>query len=161
MMQINPHIKNTLEYSRKIWDDMLIISDYTLEVDSPYPMPEKHLLAKKSARLTYKTQPIKLKHHGRNIELLIKQASTLDNQEAQEEMIINIARLMKSLSSTWNNDSTDDAKIIENIQRIAEGKLSVDFEKLKSKNLFDNFHKERSNLNKASRRTATSKRRKS
>ena len=160
IMQLTPHVKNALEYSRKFWDDIFIMSGYSLEVENPYPMPEENVLSKKPQRLAYKTQPMKFKHYGRNVELLIKKAATLENQEQQEQVISNVMKLIKMFNNGWNNDSTDEDKIIKSIKEAAENKLSVDFEKLKAKNRLDS-PKERSRNNKTNRRIAISKRRKS
>ena len=42
--QLNPQLK--LESDQKLWDDLYIMSDFTLEIDGPYPEPEKELLGK-------------------------------------------------------------------------------------------------------------------
>ncbi|MCG8340537.1 MAG: DUF4290 domain-containing protein [Cytophagales bacterium] len=160
IMRLTPHIKNAVEYSRKFWDDMFIMSGYSLDVESPYPMPEENLLAKKPPRLAYKTQPIKLKHYGRNVELLIEKAITLESQEQQEQVISNVVKLIKMLNSGWNNDNTDEDRIIENIKKIARDKLLVDFEKLKAQSILDS-PRERGRNNKTSRRITIPQRRKS
>ena len=41
MNNVNPDAKNILDYKHKLWDHLYIISDYKLDVDSPYPMPDK------------------------------------------------------------------------------------------------------------------------
>ena len=103
---------------------------------------------------------MKFKHYGRNVELLIKKATTLENQEQQEQVISNVMKLIKMFNNGWNNDSTDENKIIKSIKEAADNKLSVDFEKLKAKSRLDS-PKEKSRNNKTNRRIAISKRRKS
>nr|HAD52830.1 DUF4290 domain-containing protein [Algoriphagus sp.] len=43
--QLNPSLKQ--ENDQKLWDDLYIMSDFRLDVDGPFPMPEKELLGKK------------------------------------------------------------------------------------------------------------------
>ena len=50
MQLINPNAKNAQESSQKIWDDQFIMSDFDLDIDSPYPKPEREILNKKHER---------------------------------------------------------------------------------------------------------------
>lgn len=36
---LNPHLKNVEDFRHKLWDHLFLISDFTLDVDSPYPIP--------------------------------------------------------------------------------------------------------------------------
>ena len=47
MKQINPNVRDTPEESQKLWDDLYIMSDFSLEIDSPYPKPERSILLRK------------------------------------------------------------------------------------------------------------------
>src|SRR5678816_2411604 len=38
---LNPHLKNVEDFRHKLWDHLFFISDFTLDVDSPYPIPQK------------------------------------------------------------------------------------------------------------------------
>ena len=67
MRQINPTIKDTPEVEQKLWDDIHIISDFVLEIDGPFPKPEREVLHKKPNRVAYNTNKITFKHFGRNI----------------------------------------------------------------------------------------------
>src|SRR4028119_1287750 len=81
MRQIHPNMRDSQDYSNKLWDDLYILSGFNLEVDSPYPLPEKTLLGKKPKPVAYNTHHLKYKHYGKNIELLIEKAILLDSEE--------------------------------------------------------------------------------
>ena len=70
MRQIVPGPKDTQEDPQKFWDDMYIVSDFDLDIDGPYPKPERAILEKKPERLKYHTYNVKYKHYGHNVELL-------------------------------------------------------------------------------------------
>lgn len=144
MKQINPAMKEGPEYAQKLWDDLYIMSGFNLEVDSPYPMPEKSILGKKPKRLAYHRHDIRYKHYGRNVELLVKKAISLENEEEKEAAIIYIGRLMKGFYTSWNKDVIDDSVIVENIKTLSKGQLEIDVAKVKENNLFDSITKERS-----------------
>jgi hypothetical protein len=141
------------ENIQKRWDDLFIISNYTLDVDSPYPMPEKSSLNKPLQLPTYTKQPIKFKNYGRNVERLIQKAVCTEDQEEQVKMVIGIVRLMKTFSNEWNNDNVDSDTLLTNIKRMAENNLKVDFEKLKAKNICSTVHREKNRGVKTNRNT--------
>jgi hypothetical protein len=137
MRQINPNMKEGAEYTQKLWDDLYIMSYFKLDVDSPYPLPEKDILGKKPKRLGYNKEEVRFKHYGKNIELLVRKAVDMEEEEKKEAAVIYIAKLMKSFYTTWNKENSDDSLIIHNIKELSKNKLSVDFDKLKENNSFD------------------------
>ncbi|MFT6716706.1 MAG: hypothetical protein ACJA0Q_001354, partial [Saprospiraceae bacterium] len=75
MGQVNSQYKDSEDFVQKQWDHLFIISDFKLDVDSPYPVPEKEQLQKKPKRLDYPSQRIKYRHYGHSVEQFIKKAS--------------------------------------------------------------------------------------
>jgi hypothetical protein len=133
--QLNPQMKT--ENDQKIWDDLHIMSGFTLDVDGPYPKPEKDLLFRKPQRVGYPKGEVKFKHYGRNIEKLIEKAIEIEDDEEQETAIIYIGQLMRSFHSTWNRDNFDDAIIIDDIKKLSKGKLHIDLDKVREMGLFE------------------------
>ncbi|NVK48468.1 MAG: DUF4290 domain-containing protein [Cyclobacteriaceae bacterium] len=133
--QLNPAMKQ--ENDQKLWDDLYIMSDFKLDVDSPFPMPEKELLGKKPLPIGYPRGEVRFKHYGRNIEKLIEKAIEIEDDEEQETAIIYIGQLMRSFHSTWNRDNFDDGIIIDDIKTLSKGKLHIDLEKVKENALFE------------------------
>lgn len=143
MRQINPALKDNPEYDQKVWDDLHIISDFELNVESPFPMPEKELLGKKPQRLEYKSSDVKYRHYGRNIETMIKQAIAMEDPESTENAIIHIGRLMNSFYASVNKDNLDEEVILKQIKQMSQGKLDIDLEKVKEGGLFNSTVRER------------------
>jgi hypothetical protein len=158
MAILDANNKNSAENLQKRWDDLFIISGHTLDVDSPYPMPEKITLHDKLQRPEYTKQPMKFRNYGRNVERLIQKAVCTEDPVEQEKMVIGIVKLMKGFSNEWNNDNVDYDTLLTNIKHIAGNKLIVDFEKLKVKHIFSTGPKERNRGFKTNR--STSKRQK-
>jgi hypothetical protein len=136
MGTLNSNGKNVIEYTQKRWDDLFIISDYTLDINSDHAMPKRETLAKRPVRIEYYKQPVKYRHYGRHIELLVKKVVEITDPVEQERAIISIAKLIKNFSSTWNKDNLDTNNILATIEDMAEGKLIVNLEKIKSENAF-------------------------
>ncbi|MBV6646153.1 MAG: DUF4290 domain-containing protein [Cyclobacteriaceae bacterium] len=143
MKQINPNVKDSNEYYQKVWDDLFITSEFGLDVESPFPKPNPNILERKPERVHYRTNEIKFKHYGRNIELLISQALEMESQEDKESAIVTIGRLMKSFFQTWNKDTIEDEMVLKTIKSLSKNGLDIDIEKVKEHKLFDTTKKER------------------
>jgi hypothetical protein len=37
VMGLNPHLRDVLDFQHKLWDQLFIMSDFKLNVESPYP----------------------------------------------------------------------------------------------------------------------------
>lgn len=141
MRQIAPSVKETNETNQKLWDDMYIMADFDLDIDGPYPPPSKDVLTRKPERMPYINNRIRYRHYGRNIELLVTEALKKEDPKEREEAIIYMGKLMKSFYASWNNETIDDAVILENIQNISGGQLDINLEKVKEDNLFERLYK--------------------
>lgn len=154
MKMINPEFsKDANEYTQKVWDDLFIISEFDLDVESPFPIPESTILDRKPDRLTYSSNAIRYRHYGKNIEILIKNAVDLEDPKEKEGAVIAIGKLMKSFYLTWNKDTIEDEQVLKNIKQLSNDQLDIDINKVKEFNLFDSERKERTydNTNKGHR----------
>lgn len=148
MRQLNPNVKDNNETTQKLWDDLFIMSNFTLDVEAPYPPPEVDVLTKKPNRVPYNTDPVRYRHYGKNLERLIEQAMELDDPEQNRNATIYLGKLMKTFYGTWNRESVDDEVIVRDLKNMSRGKLHIPVEEVKQGNLFDsNQPKSRSNTN--------------
>jgi hypothetical protein len=147
MKQINPSVRETTEDSQKLWDDLFIMSDFELDIDSPFPKPERSILNRKPLPISYRDKNIMYKHYGLNIQLLVEKTVTIENEEDREAAVIYIGRLIKSFSNLWNKENLDDDSVMENIHHLSGGKLKIDMEKVRENNLFDSLTKEKQRPN--------------
>ncbi len=143
MKLINPGSKDAQETSQKLWDDMVIMSDFDIELNGPFPMPDRAILLKKPKRVAYKDTEVRFKHYGRNVELLIKKAIEIQDPEEKEAAIIYIGRLMKGFQNAWNRENVDDGTIAKDIEYLSKKQLNIDIEKVRANNLFESMIKER------------------
>lgn len=152
MRQINTALKDNPEYDQKVWDDLYIMSDHDLDVDSPFPMPEKSLLGKKPQRIPYKTGDVKHRHYGRNIETMIERAIAMEDPESKEAAILHIGRLMNSFYASFNKDNQDEEIILKQIKQMSDGKLDIDLQIVKDSGYWNAQIKDRrSNTNERDR----------
>lgn len=143
MKQLTPVHKDNADSPQKLWDDLYIMSDFKLDINGPYPKPEREVLEKKPDKIEYTYHNIKYRHYGKNIELLIDKAIAIEDPEDKEGAIVYIGKLMKSFYGTWNNDYIEDDVILKQIRELSNGKLDIDLQKVKDGNLFELLYKEK------------------
>lgn len=141
--QLAPIAKEAPENPQRNWDDLYIIADFNLDLDSPYPVPDRDIVFKKPTRMSYPQTDVKYKHYGKNVERLIKEASKRETPEDREEAVIYIGKLMKTFYSNWNKESLDDGVIVKDIRNISNGTLNVSIDKVKEDNLFEKLYREK------------------
>jgi hypothetical protein len=76
---LNPHLKNVEDFRHKLWDHLFLISDFKLDVESPYPIPTRETLRAKPDPLPYPKRYPKLAHLGKNLEMVIDKALKEEN----------------------------------------------------------------------------------
>lgn len=143
MRQLSPNAKDAQDNPQRFWDDLFIIADFELDVDSPYPVPEREVIFSKPKRMGYPQSPIKFKHYGKNIEFLVKEALKKEDSQEREDAIIYLGKLMKTFYGNWNKETLDDNVILQNLQQMTGGQLNVNIDKIKEDNLFEKLYKER------------------
>jgi hypothetical protein len=141
--QLTPSIKDQPENPQRLWDDLYIIADFDLDVDSPYPVPEREILFKKPMKMEYPLNDVRFRHYGKNIEKLVKEALKKDDPQEREEAIIYLGKLMKTFYGNWNKETLDDSVILRDIQAMSGGALNMTIEKVREDNLFEKLYKER------------------
>lgn len=126
MSQLNPNNKDSDDYWHKLWDHLYIISDFKLDIDSPYPMPEPSMLAKRPEPIAYPKNKIRFRHYGKTIEQMIAKASKMEEGEERKAFIAVIGNHLKKLYITWNRDSVSDDLIIDHLALLSNGNLKLD-----------------------------------
>jgi len=125
MAILNPQLREFVDYKHKLWDHLYIISDFKLDCDSPYPMPDKDLTHVKPDPMPYPHKNIKLRHYGSTIELMIKEALKMEDTPERQQVVEAIANFMKMSYLTWNRDSVDDDVIREQLREFSGGQLEI------------------------------------
>lgn len=141
--QLAPSGKESLENPQRIWDDMYIIADFNLDVNNPYPIPERDVIFKKPQRMTYPQSKVRFRHYGKNIEKLISEALKKDDPKEKEEAVIYLGKLMKTFHGNWNKETLDDSVIIRDIEHMSGGELTLNLDKVREDNLFEKLYREK------------------
>ncbi len=120
---LNPHLKNVEDFRHKLWDHLFLISDFKLDVESPYPIPTRETLKAKPERLSYPKRYPKFNHLGKNIEIVIDKALKEENPEKKQGFANAVAYYMKLTYSNWHKELVHDENIQAELQNITNGEL--------------------------------------
>ncbi|MEN9929502.1 MAG: hypothetical protein RLZZ231_1423, partial [Bacteroidota bacterium] len=125
MGSLNPHLRDVLDFQHKLWDQLFIMSDFNLDVDSPYPIPSKDILTQKPDRLAYPQNFPKYRFYGNNIKYMIDVANSWEESELKSALVLVIANHMKKCYLSWNKDTVTDEVIFEHLMELSGGKLNL------------------------------------
>lgn len=125
MGELNPHLRDVVDFKHKLWDHLFIMSDFKLDVNSPYEKPELEKLFEKPEPLAYPNSKIRFNHYGKVIEMMIKEASEMEKGELRNKLTLAIANQMKKSYVNWNRDSVEDKLIFKQLEQLSNGNLSL------------------------------------
>ncbi|CDF78858.1 methionyl-tRNA formyltransferase [Formosa agariphila KMM 3901] len=125
MGNLQPHLRDVPDFQHKLWDQLFIIANFELDVDSPYGNPDKEILERKPDSLAYPQNFPKYRFYGNNIKTMIDVANTWEEGELKEALIYTIANHMKKCFLNWNKDTVDDNVIFNHLYELSDGKINL------------------------------------
>lgn len=120
---LNPHLKNVEDFRHKLWDHLFYISDFQLDVDSPYPIPQRETYKAKPDPIGYPKRYPKYSHLGKNLETVIDKAMHEQDAEKKAGFAHAIAYYMKLAYSNWHKELVHDDAIRSELNNITGGEL--------------------------------------
>lgn len=125
MGNLQPHLRDVPDFQHKLWDQLFIMADFDLDVDSPYPIPSREELYARPERLKYPQNHPKYRFYGNNIKTMIDVANTWEEGELKEALIFTIANHMKKCFLNWNKDTVEDDVIFKHLYELSGGKINL------------------------------------
>ena len=127
MGNINSALRDTEEFKHKLWDHLFIISNFRLDVDSPYPKPSPEMLNPQPERPNYPQRDLQFKHYGRNVANMIREVNQIQTDSPERQDAINrIARYMKSKSQEFNNENINNETIMADIRTMSDCTINIE-----------------------------------
>lgn len=126
MGNLNPLLRDTADFTHKLWDHLFIMSDFQLDVDSPYPRPSREELTVAPHRLPYSQGRITYKHYGKYVEQMIRSLTAEKDPRAVARTVDNLARYMRTKSYEYNQEHPNNEVIVKDIKRMSGGAIEID-----------------------------------
>ena len=127
MANIFPQLRAETDYQHKLWDHLMIMSGFQLDVDFPFDdIIREESLDTKPIPIQYELEPIQYRHYGKNIERMIERAASYPEGEERDALVMLLANHMKKLIFQINNEDVEDAKIFKDLERYSHGAIKLD-----------------------------------
>ncbi|MFT3902094.1 MAG: DUF4290 domain-containing protein [Niabella sp.] len=123
---LNPQLKTIEDYKHKLWDHLFVISDFKLDVQSPYPKPTREEMQEKPHPIPYpkRNSSSKYSHLGKNLEDVINKALEETDPDKKQGFANAIAYYMKLVYNNWHKEVVHDDAIQAELSNLTEGQLA-------------------------------------
>lgn len=125
MGNFNPHLRDVPLFQYKLWDQLFIMSDFNLKVDSPFNIPTRESVRNKPQKLNYPQKHPKYRFYGSNILNIINTCVQWEEGELKEILKISIANYMKKCFLAWNKDAVEDGVILDHLRELSNGYIDL------------------------------------
>ena len=126
MGTLNPHLKVIEDYKHKLWDHLYQMTDFRLEVNSPYPKPTPEEVHRKPEPLPYPKKKHDNRHFGQNLTALFEKAMAEPNPEKRQGFTQTIGYYMKLAYTNWHKEPVHDDMIKNELAELSGGKLQFE-----------------------------------
>ncbi len=111
----------------KLWDHLMLLSDFNLECAWPFEQSElEHLKdrqhdgnEKKGTRLAYKSTNIGARHYGEYLESMLTHLKDVPDGEEYNTIVTLVAQQAKRDYLVWNGELSDDNIIVDQMVRMS------------------------------------------
>lgn len=126
MGTLNPHLKQIEDYKHKLWDHLHQMTDFRLEVDSPYVPPTPEQIHAKPAPLAYPQGRVRYRHFGKKFEELLKKALDEPDAERRQAYTQALGYYMKLAYANWHKEPVHDDMIKNELAEMTKGALTFE-----------------------------------
>ena len=135
-------VKDDVAY-HKLWDHLMILSDFALEQAWPFSQEELETLKARASsektkpdKIPYKNSQIHRRHYGLYLESMMKKLKDVPDGEEYKALSALVTQQAKRSYIVWNGDLSDDNIIVDQVAKESgDSRIS---ENLKDRNIYVN-----------------------
>lgn len=132
MLTLFPVQGDAVEYRRKLWDHIYIMSDFRLDVDGPFDAPQPSSFDQGPDPVpAERTGTMPYRHYGHFIPRLVMAASDMEPGEERDALILMIASQMKKTLLTTHSEGVEDARVFSDLRMMSHGAINISAADLK------------------------------
>ncbi len=125
MGNLFPNLRDENDFKHKLWDHLAIMSDFKLDIDYPCDVITEENLGSEPTKVGYTISPIKYRHYGKYVELMVAKIATLNDDDEKDALILLVANHMKKMLLAVNKDGVEDSKIFKDLYDYSNGKINL------------------------------------
>lgn len=126
MANINPVVQQEADYEQKLWDHLMHLADYELDVDIPSEFTRATYTPRNTRptrRMEYTTGRARFHQYGRNVELMAEQAVKMTDEDEKAALVSLILNIMKMQIKGAEKDINAELIVCEHLKMLSKGKL--------------------------------------
>jgi hypothetical protein len=143
MGNLFPHLRDVSDFKHKLWDHLAIMSDFELEIDFPYVLPEAANFTSKPEIVPYSNNRMQYRHYGKLIEQMVAKAVEMEEGDLKNHLIGLVANHMRKSLLNWNKDYATDERIIQDLKNLSKGQLIVTIQQVRPPEVRDNQNRQK------------------
>lgn len=125
MARINPDQKGSDDFEHALWDHLMYISDYKLDVKTPYPITRQTDVQREHPHLDYPHSHPRYRHYGATLEAMVKGLKDIpEGTEREQATYLVVAQMAKSLYA-WNRAVLTPEKLADDIRELSDGAITL------------------------------------
>lgn len=114
------------ENVHKLWDHLMIMSGFQLDVDFPCEVVGREQLQTQPDTVPYMQSPMRYRHYGRLTQAMIAKAVEMPVGPERDELVVLLANQMKKQMLAVNPDGVDDGRIFRDLADMTHGEIRLD-----------------------------------
>ncbi len=126
MGQLNPHLRDVDDYKHKLWTHLFVMSDFKLDVDSPFEIPSRESLVEPPDVMPYPKASIRFGHFGQYTQQILELASAIEDEAEREYITKSMGNFMKKQFLMHNNNAVENGVIADQLSKLSNGKLTLE-----------------------------------
>jgi hypothetical protein len=126
MGQLNPHLRDVDDFRHKLWTHLFVMSDFKLDVDSPYEIPKPEVLNERPKIMSYPKSKIRYGHYGKYTQNILESSTLVTDPDERNYLKNTMANFMKKQYLSHNNDTVENQVITEHLRELSHGDLVLD-----------------------------------
>lgn len=126
MGQLNPHLRDVDDYRHKLWTHLFVMSDFKLDVDSPFEIPEAEALKERPQVVPYPKSKIRFGHFGQYSQKILELSKDMKDEGEREYMTNSMGNFMKKQYLLHNNTAVENHVIADQLSELSKGELKIE-----------------------------------
>lgn len=126
MLTLFPAQGDADEYRRKLWDHVMIMSGFRLDVESPYGALDPAVFADKPEPVpAARPGSVTYNIYGACTSALIDVAAAMEEGEERQALVYMIANQMKKTLAEAYGDDVEDERVAADLRRMSHGAIAI------------------------------------
>lgn len=111
---------------RKFWDHLYLISGNSLDIDSPYGLPEPGEMNPMPKKIPYTATNFGRRHYGNILQKLVKNVALMPNSEEKDACVELLANHIKKQLVINNSENANDEMVFADLAAMSGGSVTVE-----------------------------------